>query len=423
MQSVDLSSLREPCSCGHEHKLEVREIFIGHDALKEVGPMLHDGILAEFKHPAILCDENTLAATKDQLGSVLDEVEVVVLNPDHLHATNQAVDLVQERMTQDVDVILAVGSGTIHDLSRYVAHSRNIDFVACPTAASVDGFVSTVAAMTWNGMKDTKPARAPIYVIADTTVISKAPKRLTAAGAADLFGKFTAVADWRICHEVTGEYICERICGMALDAIEEVRSCMDGLASGEEEPYAKLIWALLLSGLAMQMAGNSRPASGSEHHVSHFWEMGVLAPEPDAYHGEKVGIGLVLMARRYHEIAAAIRAGKCEVVGWDGLPMERLEATYGAVGLMDGMMKENTPDPLAVVDPAVLEAKLDTIADIIERDIPPIEELEALLRGCGCPMSAEDIGLPASIEEPTVELSPYVRARLTFNRISKMLRW
>ena len=420
----DLESLRGRCECGRKHELQVKDIIIEHDALKSLGEMLNDGMLSEYVNPIIICDTNTLNAARSQMENVLSSIPVIELDPNNLHANNEGVERVNKEISKlksRPDLILAVGSGTVHDLSRFTAHDLGIDFVSCPTAASVDGFVSTVAAMTWDGMKKTMPAVAPVYVIADTKVISNAPYRLTAAGMADLFGKYTAIVDWKIAHAVTGEYICDRICRMEMDAIRDVKDCMDSLKTGEEEPYAKLMYALLLSGLAMQMVGNSRPASCAEHHCSHFWEMKVLNPDLDAYHGEKVGVGLLLVTKKYKEIAEHLRHGEYSIIPWQGIELDRIEASYGKVGIMDGILKENTPDPMAGITPEILGVHVDDIVSIIDEYLPSSEDVESLLRRGGCPVTVQDIGLDDSIIKPTLDLSPYVRNRLSFNRLSKMI--
>ena len=422
--TFDLESLRGHCECGRSHELQVKDIIIEHDALKSLGGMLNDGLLSEYGNPIIICDANTLNAARSQMEDVLSSIPVIELDPNNLHANNEGVERVNKEISKlksKPDLILAVGSGTVHDLSRFTAHDLEIDFVSCPTAASVDGFVSTVAAMTWDGMKKTMPAVAPVYVIADTTVISNAPYRLTASGMADLFGKYTAIVDWKIAHAVTGEYICDRICRMEMDAIRDVKDCMDSLKTGEEEPYAKLMYALLLSGLAMQMVGNSRPASCAEHHCSHFWEMKVLNPDLDAYHGEKVGVGLLLVTKKYKEIAEHLRRGEYSIIPWQGIELDRIKASYGKVDLMEGILKENTPDPMAGITPEILGEHVDDIVSIIDEYLPSSEDIESLLRRGGCPVTVRDIGLDDSIIKPTLELSPYVRNRLSFNRLSKMI--
>ncbi len=422
---IQTSDFNGPCACGRNHKIEVRDIVIGRDASEALYRSLKEGALSGYRRPRIVCDENTRAAAIGKLGPVWELCWELVLCPDRLHADNHGVELVREKIREtgeeEPDLLIAVGSGTVHDLTRYTAYEKGIPFVSVPTAASVDGFVSTVAAMTWNGMKKTLPAVAPVYVFADTDVFSRAPWRLTASGISDLLGKYTALADWRIAHAVTGEYLCDRVCRMEEDALEEVRRCMDGLKGGDAEAYEKLMYALLLSGLAMQMVGNSRPASCAEHHVSHLWEMEVINGPLDALHGEKVSAGLVMVTKRYKELAQAIRSGRCHARPYEGMETELLRETFGKKGLYEGVLRENTPDPLAAVDPERLEQALPRIAEIIEK-LPEAEELEELLRGYGCVYEVGQIGLSEEIVPLTLRLSPYVRNRLSFNRLSRMLQ-
>lgn len=416
-----------PCDCGRGHKIEVEDIILGEHAAEELLEALKNGDLSGYRHPMILCDQNTRVAAIGKLKEVWQLCSEIVLPPEGLHADNHGVDMVHRAMGNngsgrggEPDLLLAVGAGTVHDLTRYVAYEREIPFVSVPTAASVDGFVSTVAAMTWDGMKKTLPAAAPIYVFADTDIFSKAPYRLTASGVSDLMGKYIALADWRIAHEVTGEYICERICRMETDALETVCRCLDGLQAGTAEAYENLMYALLLSGLAMQMIGNSRPASCAEHHVSHLWEMEIINDHVDALHGEKVSVGLVLNLALYKKIAGSIQEGRCCVKPYEGLEDELIRETFGAKGLYEATIKENTPDPMLAVDSKQLENRLSKIAQIID-GLPEVNEILTLLRQGGCVCDVGQIGLTEDIIPLTMQLSPYVRNRLSFNRISKML--
>ena len=414
-----------PCDCGREHKIEVKDIILGKDAAEKLLEALKNGELSGYQHPLILCDQNTREAAIDRLREVWQLCSEIVLPARDLHANNHGVDMVHQAMEntgldKEPDLLLAVGAGTIHDLTRYVAYEREIPFVSVPTAASVDGFVSTVAAMTWNGMKKTLPAVAPIYVFADTDIFSGAPYRLTASGVSDLMGKYIALADWRIAHEVTGEYICERICRMETDALETVCGCLDGLQAGTADAYENLMYALLLSGLAMQMIGNSRPASCAEHHVSHLWEMEIINDHVEALHGEKVSIGLVLNLDLYKRIARSIHEGKCRVKPYEGLEDDLIRETFGVKGLYEATIKENTPDPMLAVDSKQLENRLSKIVQIID-GMPEVDKILTLLKQGGCVYDVGQIGLTEDIVPLTMQLSPYVRNRLSFNRISKML--
>lgn len=424
---IDVKQFSGGCSCHREHRIEVKDIILGKDASDRLLEALQTGPLSQYRHPVIVCDENTKNAASERLSAVWNLCEEIVLSPENLHANNHGVDLVNRALEQlerenKADLLLAVGSGTVHDLTRYTAYEKGISFISVPTAASVDGFVSTVAAMTWNGMKKTLPAVAPLYVYADTEIFSRAPYRLTASGASDLLGKYVALADWKIAHEVTGEYICERVCEMEMEALEEVCQCLEGLQKGDAEAYEKLMYALLLSGLAMQMIGNSRPASCAEHHVSHLWEMEIINDYVDALHGEKVSIGLVLNTELYEQIARSIKAGTCRVKAYEGMEYDLIRETFGAKGLYDSTIQENTPDPMLQVDPKKLEECLPRIAQIID-EMPKKEEVLKILERGGCVRAVEQIGLKKDIIPLTMQLSPYVRNRLSFNRIRKMLEY
>lgn len=419
---IDLEQFRNPCSCGKIHEISVQGIWIEEGAVKRLYQMLtEEEELGEFIAPVIVWDDNIKEAVEKELEDVEDIcLDDICLESENLHANNQGVEILEQNLPEETDLIIAVGSGTIHDLCRYVAYERRISFLSVPTAASVDGFVSTVAAMTWDGMKKTMPAAAPIYVFADTNIFKAAPYRLTASGVSDLLGKYIALADWKIAHLVTGEYICGEIIELEYEALKEVVSCIDDLTGKNGQSYEKLMYALLLSGLAMQMTGNSRPASCAEHHISHLWEMEVINEHIDALHGEKVSVGMILVRNKYQAIADTIRNGSCRVHPYEGLEEELIQNTFGSKGLYESTIAENTPDPMAELDAEKLQAVLPQIADIID-EIPTTKKLKNILKDGGCCYSMEQIGLSDELIEPSLQLSPYVRNRLSFNRISKML--
>ena len=417
---VDADDFARPCSCGKEHHIDVKEILIEAGAVQKLEEEMSDGMLKEYISPLVICDTNTYAATEELMEDIYDRCQVLVLDAEGLHADNHAVTIVENNMEDDIDLILAVGAGTVHDISRFVAFRYKIPFISVPTAASVDGFVSTVAAMTWDGLKKTFPAAAPMCVYADTDIFARAPKRLNASGVSDLIGKYICLADWKIAHLLTGEYYCREIVRLEEKALKTVRSCLRNIAAGDEDACEELMYALILSGLAMQMVGNSRPASCAEHHMSHLWEMEVLNGHLDALHGEKVSVGSVLVLREYKRIEKAIREGRCRVVSYEDNDRELLEETFGKKGLLKGIEEENEPELLKDISPVVLGESLDEIADILE-ELPDEEELLHMLKKAGCKRTVQDIGLDESVIPLSLRLSPYVRRRLSFLRITKML--
>lgn len=410
---VDLQRFMRPCECGHTHEITVKGVWIEPGAVNRL-----DELTKGYKHPVIVCDANTKAAAADSMKKYFETLDVLEVKGEDIHANDIYVAKVQEVLSDQADILIAVGAGTIHDLTRYTAYQRGLNFISVPTAASVDGFVSSVAAMTWHGMKKTLTAVAPVCVLADTDIFSKAPFRLTASGISDLMGKYTALLDWKVCHIVTGEYFCESVYDLELEAVKEVESVLDQIKKGEPECMEKLMYALILSGLAMQMIGNSRPASGAEHHVSHLWEMEIINDYIDALHGEKVSIGLILCLDYYEKICRAIGDGSCKVVDGRAYETELLRQTFGARGKYQEALDENDPNLMEDLDLADLEAKLPLIAEELAK-LPGSSEMQKLLSDAGCVTRMEEIGMPESMKKMTLSLCPYVRRRLTLLRLSK----
>lgn len=411
---IDLERFLGDCDCGHVHSISVQGIYIEHGAGRYLKKLLQP-----YKYPVFICDSNTKKATEETLKDYYEKNKVVELSGEVIHADNQNVARLLESLSNEADLLIAVGSGTIHDLTRYVAFEKGVPFISMPTAASVDGFVSTVAAMTWNGLKKTFPAKAPIYVLADTDIFSEAPYRLTASGISDLMGKYTALADWKISHIITGEYFCPRIYELEMEAVREVEDILGSIGSGNKECMEKLMYALLLSGLAMQMIGNSRPASGAEHHISHLWEMSIINEPIDALHGEKVSAGLIMCLEKYEEILEAIQVGRCKVINNAEFETALLKDTFGRKGLYEATLAENGENLLKSINLNHLKNQLPEIAAEIQK-LPKSYEMKRKLEKVRCITTMQELKLP-DIKEMTLVLSPYVRRRLTLMRVSKLL--
>lgn len=425
---IDVSSFHGPCSCERDHEIFVQDILIEENAIEKLPEKvgaIYNGLNSAI---AVICDTNTYPVVGVTIEKLLPGCELIILPANGLHADNHGVALAQKGLDslKNVALIIAAGSGTIHDISRFSACEKGIPFVSVPTAASVDGFVSTVSAMTWNGLKKTMPGVSPVIVIADTLIFSKAPYRLTASGISDLLGKYTALTDWEISHMVTGEYICHRVCELEMTALKEVCGCINDLRGEQDEQktlnaYEQLMYSLLLSGIAMQMIGNSRPASGAEHHISHLWEMEVINSPLDAYHGEKVSIGLMIVVHTYHKIKNAIKNGICKVIPYKGIEYDVLRETFGKKDLYEGILEENSPDPLALIDGDKLNSQLPEIAGVLDK-LPSEADLFKLLTAAGCKKEVKDIKLDEKLIPLTIRLAPYVRNRLTFLRLSKLFK-
>lgn len=406
---IDSLKYNGSCSCGREHKMQTEFSVVASGALFDIDLYLSKYGLRGYT--VAVYDENTYKATVDRHPTVDCEV---ILDPNDLHANEHGVEYLMKNLPQNAKVLLAIGSGTIHDLTRYCAYKLGIDFVSCPTAASVDGFCSSVAAMTWHGCKKTLTAVAPKIVIADTDVIKKAPIRLAKSGFGDMIGKYVALCDWKIGNILTGEFYCKEIADMTLSATKEVLSSIKGIMDGRAEAYEKLTYGLLLSGLAMQMMGNSRPASGAEHHVSHLIEM---SPPPlnvssDALHGEKVGVGTLLVLREYRRLSE-MRSPVFS--NYTPFSDSTVNSVFGC-DMAKEIFAENSNNCAMNVSSELLREKWEKICAVLS-ELPSPEELSLIYSQFGIKRELSDIGVLEELRYALLTYSHLVRNRLTLMRL------
>lgn len=410
---------RDICECGRKHRMQTGEIILEEGALRALPEVVrrygHGGAVR------VVCDENTLAAAGRDALNRLQKAGIpaaALVFSNGVAADERAVERMRTDAA-DAGCLVAAGSGTIHDICRYAAARTGAVFLSLPTAPSVDGFVSSVAAMTFGGCKATSPAVPPAAVVADTDVLAHAPRRLIAAGAGDILGKFTCLCDWEISSLVTSETFCRKLAAIETQAARDVLQSCGELARGGREAVNGLMNALLASGLAMQLNGDSRPASGAEHHLSHFWEMRFLREgRAPALHGAKVGVATVIMADIYHRAAGLFRSGPLR---WEKPEITRpeLEEVFGPAA--KGVERENEPDPFAAVDRERTAANRLKIAELLDA-LPAPQDFSDALGRLGGPVTPADLGIDDALADEGLRYCIYVRRRMTLLRLLRMLR-
>lgn len=416
--NIDIEKVRGLCDASRNQQIYVDDIVIEKGAIRRLPEILQQKY-GQYKKIAMVCDDNTYEAAGKTVEELVPSITTIKLDPHGLHADEHGVGAMDKAMEdhKDVDFLIACGSGTVHDITRYYAYNNHLQFLSIPTAASVDGFVSTVAAMTWHGFKKSFTAVSPCFVLADSEIFSKAPSRLTASGVGDLIGKFTSICDWKISHAITGEYISMPVVEWEQDILKALIDNLDGIGSGDFEAYENLMYGLLLSGLAMQMIGNSRPASGAEHHCSHLWEMATINEPIDFYHGEKVGVGLCMVSAVYKKALEKIKSGNYTVKDHMDVETDFIKK-YFKESLVDSILKENTPNIMADINGDILKSKEEEIIAILE-ELPSSEQIISWMNKVHAFTTITDLTLPESLRPLTLKLSPYVRQRLTFMRLLK----
>lgn len=297
-----MAGLHFSCPCGREHSVGIRQIEIGPGVLSG----LAETVSALGGGPVfLLADENTWQAAGERASRLLREAGV----PVHCHLFPGSPVLVPDETTvgaalaamePDDRLLLAVGSGTLNDTARILSARCRIPYVICATAPSMDGFASTVSPLILGGSKVTKPAVYPAAILADTLVMKEAPAPMLTAGFGDIIGKYTALADWKLARDLKREYYCEQSVALMERAVENCAQSAARLKQREETAVRAAAEALVLSGVAMGLVGYSRPASGAEHHMAHYWEVDALRRgEAHPLHGNAVGAAAVVSATLY----------------------------------------------------------------------------------------------------------------------------
>lgn len=300
------------CACGKSHKVDIQAIRVGSGVMQELPGILRD---LGASHIFLVADNYTYEAAGRQVEQLLDQAGLsyhkrVFQTETPLVPNEYALGSVLATMTSQDDMLLAVGSGTLNDVTKYVSARTGVPYVIVATAPSMDGYASTVAPTILDGFKTTLPAVYPAAIVADVDILKDAPMPMLTAGFGDIIGKFTSLADWRLSHQLNGEYYCPEVAGVIEAAVETCAANAQALAQREPQAIQAMTEALILSGLAMGMVGVSRPASGAEHQMAHYWEMDALRRgEEHPLHGNAVGVGTVLAASLYEMAAEYLPQG------------------------------------------------------------------------------------------------------------------
>ena len=285
------------CPCGKPHTCPIQFIEIGEGALNALPELCKS-----YRSILLVADQNTYAvcgqAVEHLLQQAITSKVVFQSGSSYLIPNEDAIAQLEAALLPETDLLLGVGSGVINDLCKYVSYFHQLPYYIFATAPSMDGYGSTGAAMILKGMKETVPTRPPLAIIADTHILKNAPFEMLQAGYGDIVGKYSCLNDWKLSALVRDEYFCQTVYDIILEQTDRVRQLASGIADREEFAIGALMEAIVIVGIAMCYVGNSRPASGSEHHLSHFFEItGIRDGTPYLAHGIDVIHSAVETAR------------------------------------------------------------------------------------------------------------------------------
>ena len=294
---MDINQLLQgvDCPCEKKHTCDIEYVYIERNATQRLRE-----ICRKNRDILIVADENTLAAAGEGVVAALKgkRLSKVVFSGTTLLVPNETAIAKVTNHLGTVDLIIGIGSGVIQDLCKYVSFYNKVPYIIVATAPSMDGYASDGAAMIIGGMKVTYKAGLPRAILANTQVLANAPIDMIKAGYGDIIGKFSALNDWKLSHCVNGEYFCDYIYNLTFEQIKTTLALADGIQKRDKKSIKALMEALVIVGILMSFAGSSRPASGSEHHLSHFFEItGILAKSEYFPHGIDVAYSTVITAK------------------------------------------------------------------------------------------------------------------------------
>ena len=375
----------------------------------------------------IVADNNTWKAAGEAVDASMREAgipcERFLIEEEEFHADWPYVERIDEMLDRTGAVAVAVGSGVINDLCKLASFHHGQSYLCVATAASVDGYSSSGAVVSRDGAKLNIETHAPLVILADVGVLAAAPKEMTAAGYADLAAKIPAGAEWMIADLFGTEPIIPAAWNVFMNDLDAMLADPEGVAAGKPEAIASLFAGLTLSGIAMQVAKSSRPASGMEHQFSHFWDMEDLEFEgKHVSHGFKVGIGTLASTASLELLLAApiesldIDACVAKWKSWEETEKEILRIFNGKPGFIDRALIETKNK---YVDKEGLRRELTAfkaawpeLKERIRKQIIPFEEVRRL-KLVGAPYEPEQLGVSRARFRDTFAKIPYMRSRFS----------
>jgi len=405
------------CPCGRPHRLaQPMAVEIGPGLLARTADILKANDFP--RRLLVVADENTLQASEGILevlkaGGFQYDLKLY----DNLRAADMRdVDIITA-LCQKTDGVLSVGTGSGNDICRLASFRAGKAFAIFATAPSMDGFASNCAPITEHYFKKTIFCHAPSIIIGDTEILAKAPAELKSAGFGDMLAKYIALVDWNIARLTVGEYYCLNVAAITENALQRVVSLADRVTENDPGAAGAVMEALVLTGLAMALTDNTRPASGCEHMVSHFWEIKKLEQgELSDFHGKKVGVATLMIANVYHELAARKKTTfHADSTDWD--------AVYAAYGphFEEDVRAVNSPNVTEETSADILRERWPEIRETVREILPPYAELLALMRVAGAATTAEEIGVSPELAAAGLEYHPYLRHRMTLSRLRSMM--
>jgi len=277
-----------------------REIIVGHKTTTQIAELCKR--ISNGNSALIVADKITKKLSGNEISKTLEKadynVKEKIISSPTVDEVNRVIKYAHKN---NIEILLGVGGGSVIDVTKLSAYELKKPFISVPTSAAHDGIASPRASLKHRKGSVSKTATSPTAILADTHIISKAPFRMLDSGCADVISNISAVMDWKLAHRLKGEEYSSHAAVLAKTAAEMLIENAGDIRPNTEEAAWLGVKAMIVSGVAMGVAGNTRPASGSEHMFSHMLDhlgpgimlKGKRGRKP--MHGEQCGIGAIMM--------------------------------------------------------------------------------------------------------------------------------
>ncbi len=371
--------------------------------------------LALGRRLAVVADSATFAAMGARVATALEAigpVDRVIL--DYPHANMASVRALAERL-KEADGVVAVGSGTVNDLCKYVTGLDRRRYCVFGTAASMNGYTSTTASiMLDSGLKVSLPSHAPAGFFVDLSVSAAAPAYLAAAGFADCLVRSVAQVDWWMSHRLLGTSYLETPYILQEADERELNGRAADLPRGDIAAQGYLYRVLTLCGLGISFTGVSNHGSMGEHQISHYIDCFAGERHPGTLHGQQVGVASLTLARLQQRMLADSHPPVVKPTRIDPADMARRMGPDVAAQCLPYFQQKAFDAPGAERFNARVADLWPTLREELARFIIPIDEMTRLLASTGGPLTAIDLGLDPAFYREAVVHCREMRNRFSF---------
>ncbi|MDR1262356.1 MAG: sn-glycerol-1-phosphate dehydrogenase [Oscillospiraceae bacterium] len=420
------------CGCPYRHNVPTQDVYVGAGLLDALPDMIRRKGLGI--HALMICDaitdEVAGRAARNMLVRAGFTVDLCRLEREEIvDPDERSVGEALLSIMPGTEFLIAVGSGSINDITRVTAYRTGMPFVTVGTAPSMDGYMSVVAPLLLRGAKIHRDGNCPDVLVCDLDILRTAPLWMFQSGVGDVLGKYIAKADWALSRIINDEEYCPTATSIALGAADRLMDSVEEIRERTLEGTKALIEGLVLSGLTIMIIGNTRSVASVEHNIAHYWEMMKLAKgERPPSHGASVGVATRLvwpLFERFREQDLSFLADERYLAKLKASMMTRDErarwmrrAFGNSIG--EQFMRENPEDFLT------WEERLRRVTRAVERRkdiqaelalLPPYDRIDGVMKALGAPLTAAEIGVDAEMEKLSLRCGKDYRKRYTLMKL------